>query len=1080
MNRSRFSQSIPQINGIKVCEWKKPSQTDSVFGIIRELPDCGTTAILPAVLPKLKHIKFDRFRNSSRMRLNSYLRTLSMGVGIFVGLSDQLPVSAQHEGLIPHAQDAPPGPALSPAEAIAKMQVPPGFVVDVIAAEPDVVNPVAMTFDDRGRIWITESLEYPRQSPGPGRDRIKVLEDTNGDGKVDKTSIFADSLNIPSGIAIGHGGVWVANAPDLLFLQDTDGDGKADKTEVILTGFGRYDTHELPNSLTWGPDGWLYGWNGVFNPAHIEYRGKTYDFTCAIFRIHPVTREFELFCEGTSNPWGIAVNAEGELFASACVIDHLWHLTQTGYYHRQGGPYPQFTWKIESIVDHLHQKRAYCGITFFDGANFPAEYRRKLYMGNIHGNAINLDTVVKNGSTYSAKAQDDFLQANDAWFMPVVQKTGPDGSLYIVDWYDRYHCYQDANRDPAGIDRLKGRIYRVRYDKNKLLPVEDLSKKSGEQLVELLGHENVWHRETARRILTERKTDGQAAALVKLVANAETPRDQRLNALYTLVSTQMLPEGPARLLFDDADPTVRAWAVRYAGSLGANANKRAMSRVQQQASDNSPDVALQVAIALGKYAKDQDPLPGWAVILQEHGNDKIIPRILFRNMEPLLVDNSADLPAILGELDLKKNSGAREIFPRIYERLLFAPKPDTETLPWILTQIIDSNDTNATSYALRATTQRLAALPWQQRGPLLEAIKPALTPAAEKLGEAHPTTREITLILAQAGDTPSLIQLRSWVTNKAYPNDIRVRAWEVVLLQSDGQTAMQLASSVIPPEAGILDHAPRGEFIARLGIRSEPEVADMIVNLYERLENNNKGRAIQLLTERAPWALALITAVESKKIPANAVNLNQVRRLQDYGDKAHSDRVAKIWGRVRSDRNPQRELVVSQMRNFLARTSGDPFQGKSVFQKTCAQCHKMYGEGQEVGPDLTGNGRNNYEQMLSNVFDPNLVIGENYQAVIVAVKDGRTLTGLLTEDSPEEIKIKVQGGQVETIARAQIEELKRSPLSLMPENLETLVTPQELADLFAYISLDRPPGDPKAKLLPGATEPKVRSETSGK
>lgn len=979
--------------------------------------------------------------------------------------------------LIPHAQDAPPGPALSPSEAIAKMQVPPGFVVESVVAEPMIVNPVAMTFDDAGRIWITESLEYPRLSAGKGRDRIKVLEDTDHDGKTDKVTVFAEGLNIPSGIAIGHGGVWVVNSPDLLFLQDTDGDGKADKQEVIVTGFGRDDTHELPNSLTWGNDGWLYGWNGVFNRSSIRYRGKTYDFTAAIFRIHPKTRDFELFCEGTSNPWGIAINAEGELFASACVIDHLWHLSETGYYHRQGGPYPPFTWKLESIVDHLHQKRAYCGITFFDGANFPPEYRRKLFMGNIHGNAINLDTVAKNGSTYSAKSQDDFLKANDAWFMPVVQKTGPDGALYIVDWYDRYHCYQDANRDPAGIDRLKGRIYRVRYDKNKLLPVEDMSKKTGSELVDMLGHENVWHRETSRRILMERGLDNQAGALVKLVSNTETPRDQRLGALYTLVSANSVPEGAARSWIDDSDPTVRSWVVRYAGSLGKNASKRIQNRIQQQASDSSPDVALQVAVALGKF-QGFDPMPGWAVILQEHGKDKIIPRIVFRNMEPHLVASSKDLPDILAELDLKSNPGAREIFPRIYERLLFAPAPDAKALPWLLGRILDSNDPSASSYALRATTQRLAGLPWQERGPLMSAIKPALAQAVEKLGMEHPTNHEITLILAQSGDQKSLGLLKSWVENAKANSDLRVRAWEVLMLQSDGKTAMELAKSVIPPAAGKLDHAPRGEFIARLGIRSEPEVATLILDQYEKLEPNNKGRAIQVLTERPSWAMALLTSVEMKSLPANAVNLNQVRRLQEFGDKEYKARVAKVWGKIRNDRNPQRELVVSQMKNFLDRTPGDPFQGKSVFQKSCAQCHKMYGEGQEVGPDLTGNGRNNYDQMLSNVFDPNLVIGENYQAAIIAVKDGRTLTGLIVGDSPAEIRLKIQGGTEEVIARGQIEELKKSPLSLMPENLETSVTPQELADLFAYLSLDRPPGDPKAKLLPGAPEPRKRNNAS--
>ena len=199
---------------------------------------------------------------------------------------------------------ARPARRLSPSEAIARMTVPPGFRVELVASEPEIVNPVAMTFDERGRVWITESVEYPRQSSGPGRDRIKVLEDTDGDGKADKFTVFAEGLNIPSGIAVGAGGVWVANSPDILFLKDTDGDGKADTREVVVTGFGRYDTHELPNSLTWGPDGYLYGWNGVFNPARIDYRGKHYEFTCAVFRIDPQDARLRGLLRGDEQPLG--------------------------------------------------------------------------------------------------------------------------------------------------------------------------------------------------------------------------------------------------------------------------------------------------------------------------------------------------------------------------------------------------------------------------------------------------------------------------------------------------------------------------------------------------------------------------------------------------------------------------------------------------------------------------------------------------------------------------------------------------------------------------------------------------------
>ena len=344
---------------------------------------------------------------------------------------------------IPRRHEKPPGPPLSPKEAVAKMTVPEGFTVEIVAAEPDIVNPVAMAIDERGRFWITESLEYPRREPGPGRDRVKVLEDTTGDGKADKVTVFLEGLNIPSGIAVGHGGVWIANSPDILFVPDADRDAVPDgPPQVVVTGFGRHDTHELPNSLTWGPDGWLYGLNGVFNPATVRYPKSNpnfkedhpgFQFDAAMFRIHPHTREFDIFARGTSNPWGIAFNEDGEAFISACVIDHLWHITETGYYRRQAGAYPPFTWPIESIVEHKHQQAAYCGIHYFDSDAYPEKYRRKLYMGNIHGGCINVDRIEKNGSTYKGFGEPDFLTANDAWFMPVAQKTGPDGCLYILD-----------------------------------------------------------------------------------------------------------------------------------------------------------------------------------------------------------------------------------------------------------------------------------------------------------------------------------------------------------------------------------------------------------------------------------------------------------------------------------------------------------------------------------------------------------------------------------------------------------------------------------------------------------------------
>ncbi|MEX0741477.1 MAG: PVC-type heme-binding CxxCH protein, partial [Phycisphaeraceae bacterium] len=332
--------------------------------------------------------------------------------------------------------------------------------------------------------------------------------------KVDSVTTFAEGLNIPSGIAVGHGGVWVANAPDILFLQDTTGDGKADKSEVIVTGFDRNDTHELPNSFTWGPDGWLYGLHGVFNYSRIHQGDETFDFSAAIFRIHPVTHEFQLFAEGTSNPWGLAFDAEGNMFISACVIDHLWHITESGYYVRQAGTYPPFTWRIGSIVDHRHQMAAYAGLVYLDSDAYPEPYRDALFMGNIHGAAINHDVLQRRGSTYQATPREDFLQANDPWFMPVSQSVGPDGLLYVLDWYDRYHCYQDARRDPEGVNRTHGRIWRLRHSASPSPdgPFPDMGELSDDQLINHLASRNVYHRETAQRLLAERLISGDADA----------------------------------------------------------------------------------------------------------------------------------------------------------------------------------------------------------------------------------------------------------------------------------------------------------------------------------------------------------------------------------------------------------------------------------------------------------------------------------------------------------------------------------------------------------------------------------------
>ncbi len=974
---------------------------------------------------------------------------------------------------VPHGQDRPPGPALEPEEALRRMTVPPGFQVELVACEPDLVNPVAMTFDERGRIWVTESLEYPRREAGPGRDRVRILEDTDGDGRADKFTTFADGLNIPSGIAIGAGGVWVANAPDILFMVDEDGDDRADRSEVVVTGFGRDDTHELPNSLTWGPDGWLYGLNGVFNPSRVEQDGRVYEFTCALFRIHPRSRRFELFAEGTSNPWGVAFDRLGSAFVSACVIDHLWHLTETGYYHRQGGPYPPFTWKIESIVGHKHQKAAYCGIHYFDSDAYPPAYRERLYMGNIHGNCINCDVLVRNGSTYRGEPQLDFLHANDPWFMPVVQKTGPDGCLYILDWYDRYHCYQDANRDPQGIDRRRGRLYRVRYGNSPRAAKFDLRQASDAQLIEYLHSPNVYFRDTAQRLLWERDNPETRQKLQALVLADHAPFKARMHALWALVGCGRLEVDFHLRLLAHHDAALRAWAVRAAGNAGEIADAVDV-HVVQCAADPSPDVRLQVAIAARKI-RGLDAIAVLVEVLRHSEGDPLIPHIVWQNLHPLLERQGEEFLRAARAADPGRCGAVGALLPRVCDRLLARRPFDARLAVAPLAILLEAGPAadGLAGECLRLLAARVQSgeIADRDRSALEKELEPLLSGVLQ--GPADRVLYlDAALLATSLGDAAGLEAVRQLFATKGAGIDLRLAALESLIAARDPGVLDAAAAMLTRPE----DYPPelRRQGLAALGRLDDPRVADVVLAAWPTLEPDVQPQAIELLTGRIPWAHRLLAAVGRGEIAPAALNLNQVRKLLATGDDELRRLVAEVWGTVRSERNPERERVIAQMRRFLRHASGDPHRGAAVFRRLCGQCHKIYGEGQEVGPDITTNGRSSFEQLLSNVFDPSLVIGAAYQARTVLTTDGRVLTGLLVEESDQRIVLKVQGGKLEAIARADVEEYAASQLSLMPEDLERQLAPQELADLFAFLLLDRPPGDPRARLLPGFKTPEPR------
>lgn len=1025
-------------------------------------------------------------------------RALTLAISAFA-VCTSVPMASCQE-FIPRKQTKPPGPPLTPDEALQKMVVPEGFHVELVASEPDLLNPVAMAFDDSGRIYVTESFEYPRHEPGPGRDRIKILDDTDGDGRVDKVTIFAEGLNIPSGIAVGHGGVWVANAPDILFLEDTNGDDVADKSTTIATGFGRYDTHELPNALTWGPDGYLYGLNGVFNRSVVTQGDQTFDFTCAMFRIHPRTRKFELFCEGTSNPWGIAFDTEGSAFISACVIDHLWHLTESAYYLRQGGPYPPHTWWGDSIVKHKHQMAAYCGIEFFDSAAYPAAYREKLYMGNIHGGCINVDRISRSGATYQGFGEPDFMTANDVWFMPVAQKVGPDGCLYVLDWYDRYHCYQDASADPKGVDRGHGRLYRIVYGERPKKTIADIHKLSNDILVQALGNENIFVRQRAQLELAERRIakDPQTQKQLENISLAtDTPQKHRMHAMWALASAGTLPPPYLQKLLQHENPELRAWGVRLAGDHQPN-HEETVKKVLERATDLDARVRIQVAIAAPKFhdasksvatANSTTVVKTELNILRHSSDDPILPRVVWQNLLPHSVEGRQ---WIIDELLLPTDSSnqlLRSMLPRLADKWVSSisaklDSPDSQQLLQDLLNLAEKlshSQPDDASHILRAISVRVrnGEFSLDTVRPFYQSFQKKIIPSATSdIATDSLWQKELLIANLIAGDVKALEQVEAMVAaRKTDPKTLRdlilfaARYRRQIVAKAEQQLLEDLAKS------DNVDPALRDTILDLSIATNDSNDLGNLIRMLPQLKPVLQATIAEKMCQREPAATSLLKVVANGSIRKELIGPNRVRLLATNGSESAKQLVSKIWGTVNTENNTEREAMIKNLLNQMRNGAhGDPKRGWVVYDRICGQCHVMHGRGAEVGPNITANGRGSYEQLMVSVFNPSLVIGDAYKSVTIRTEDGTVVTGLLVSRDKEKTVLKVQGGKEQTIVEKEIETFQQDKKSLMPEGIENQLSPQELFDLLALLTLEKAPESEDNTIISGTPEDLHRSK----
>ena len=570
-----------------------------------------------------------------------------------------------------HAADAPM--PLSPQEAARTMTVPDGFRVTLFAGEPAVKQPIGFCIDDRGRLWVAEANNYPDKKAGRN-DRIVILEDTDGDGRHDKRTVFYDKLEYVSGVEVGFGGVWVMSIPNFYFIPDKDGDGVPDGPPVVLLdGFGTTENaHNIANGFAWGPDGWLYSTHGRTNWSLLGKPGATAQererFDGGVWRYHPTRHVWEPYCDGTTNPWGIDWNEVGHAFVCNCVNPHLFHVIQGAYYEpARDRPNTRFTYeRIPTIADHLHFTNtkniraglgtpeedvaggghAHSGTMIYLGDNWPATYRGHAFMNNIHGHRINFDRLARAGSGYTAAHAPDVLRARDPWFMGVTLAYGPDGGVFVSDWSDTGECHSTKNTR-----KDTGRIYKITHGQPK--PWQgDISKLSNDELVKLQTHRNDWFARHARRVLQER----QAVPLaLRGTLHSEQAVPMRLRALWTLWVTENLRDIELVSLLADKSEHLRAWAIQLLCEH-KNPGAQALQEFARMArEDKSPLVRLYLASALQRLPLQQRvPVLKALLAHEEDAGDQNLPLMYWYAAEPVVAADNAVAVQLLAASKIPK------------------------------------------------------------------------------------------------------------------------------------------------------------------------------------------------------------------------------------------------------------------------------------------------------------------------------------------------------------------------------------------------------------------------------------------
>lgn len=954
-----------------------------------------------------------------------------------------------------------------PADAVKMFQLQDGFEMQVLAHEPEVAQPIYMSWDARGRLWVVQYRQYPFPAglkvvkydqylravfdkvPAPpphgekGLDKITVFEDTDGDGRFDKSKDVITGLNIATAVALGHGGIWVMNPPYLLFYPDANGDDVPDRDpEVRLSGFGLEDTHSVANSIKFGPDGWLYGANGSTTTGvvssevtkNVAFQGQM------IWRYHPVTKIFEIYAEGGGNTFSLEIDKVGRVFSG----------TNGG--RTRGMYYPQGSYGIKGWSKHGPLTNPYAFGWFehmrhegdadrfpqtfliYEGGQFPKRFEHNIIAGNALHNRVWASELKPDTSTYQTVDMPMLCVTADHWFRPVDVEVGPDGAVYIADWYDSRLTHVDP-RD--NWHKGSGRIYRMQVKGAKPIQPFDLTKKTNDELIALLGDKNKWFRQQAVRTLSERGEKKLLPTLRGLI-DADDPR--ALEALWISHRLGGLDENLALAGLRHKNDDVRRWTVRLLGDDRAAPPSAAAEMVKLVATESNVQVRSQLASSVKRLPADVGlPIVRALAAGSEDVDDLHLPLLIWWAVESKAASDREAVVALFADKAFWSLPIVDKfIVERIMQRYAMTGEPaDLLSCAKLLELAPDAARKN----------RLMAGLLEAFRGRKIDGLPPTLAKALDDY-QANLGKSDLALGM-RLGKKEAIDAALKLVADEKADKPTRLAYVEIL-----GQIRAPAAVDVVLKLLGTTpSHSLKRAGLEALMNFDEPKIGETVLRLYHSAlpdEQGVRATAQKLLGSRPGSALLMLKQVDDGLIPKSALAQDVVQTMSLHNDPAVKKLMGKYWGKIRATPAEKQEQV-KRFASLIKTGGGNPTAGAAIFTKKCAVCHTLFGEGGKTGPDLTGYERSNLDFLLTAIVDPSAAIREEFTSFAVTTTDGRTLTGLITEQNTRTVTMRGADNRPVLLNRDDIEELNALAISLMPEKQMDDLKDQELRDFFAYL-----------------------------